>query len=84
MKNWDPVVSGPELAMLNTPRLSCVMRDSNSSLILPPQRLSPPLPVPVGSPPCVTGDQMDLRAGYIVVGLFFCWTERAMEACGEA
>lgn len=52
MKNCDPVVFGPELAMLSTPRLSCVMRDSNSSLILPPQRLSPPFPLPEGSPPC--------------------------------
>ena len=52
MKNCDPFVLGPLLAMETTPRTVCFSSGWTSSLNLPPQMLSPPLPVPVGSPPC--------------------------------
>jgi len=39
-------------AMASTPRPVCVSRESNSSLKGLPYTDSPPVPVPVGSPPC--------------------------------
>jgi hypothetical protein len=39
-------------AMDKTPRPVCVSRESNSSLNGFPYTDSPPVPVPVGSPPC--------------------------------
>mmetsp|Transcript_3391 Transcript_3391/g.13816 ORF Transcript_3391/g.13816 Transcript_3391/m.13816 type:complete len:297 (+) Transcript_3391:332-1222(+) len=52
MKNWDPLVCGPLLAMESTPRPSCT-RWVISSLNLSPQMHCPPDPVPVGSPPWI-------------------------------
>mmetsp|Transcript_119339 Transcript_119339/g.371755 ORF Transcript_119339/g.371755 Transcript_119339/m.371755 type:complete len:238 (+) Transcript_119339:59-772(+) len=54
-KNWLRFVFFPLLAMLTTPGPWCIRRESNSSLkARPPSKpLSPPLPVPVGSPPCI-------------------------------
>tara|TARA_B110001452_G_scaffold163064_1_gene135836 strand:- start:2880 stop:3080 length:201 start_codon:yes stop_codon:yes gene_type:complete len=52
MKNWEPFVLGPLLAIDTMPRAVCMFSGWISSLNLPPQMLSPPLPVPVGSPPC--------------------------------
>ena len=49
--NCDPFVSLPLFAILKTPRASCfkvVLISSGKYLF---QILSPPLPVPVGSPP---------------------------------
>mmetsp|Transcript_42680 Transcript_42680/g.71223 ORF Transcript_42680/g.71223 Transcript_42680/m.71223 type:complete len:210 (-) Transcript_42680:554-1183(-) len=52
MKNWDPFVWGPELAILSTPRPSCVRLERSSSLKGCPQMDLPPVPSPLGSPPC--------------------------------
>ena len=43
MKNWLPFVSGPALAMLRTPALSCFMVNP-SSLKVRPYMDSPPVP----------------------------------------
>ena len=51
MKNWLPLVLGPELAIESTPRPSCRSLFVHSSLKGLPHMLSPPVPVPVGSPP---------------------------------
>lgn len=53
MKNWEPFVFGPALAELSVYGLSCLPKGENSSSNSPPQMLSPPLPVPVGSPPWI-------------------------------
>jgi hypothetical protein len=45
MKNWLPLVSGPALAMLSTPALSCFMVKF-SSLKVRPYIDSPPVPGP--------------------------------------
>ena len=52
MKNCEPFELGPELAIHNTPAPVCFKSLVSSSSNLPPNILSPPLPVPVGSPPC--------------------------------
>lgn len=46
MKNWEPLVLGPALAMLTTKGLSCLSIGCNSSSNSPPQMDSPPVPVP--------------------------------------
>ena len=51
--NWDLLVLVPELAMLSIPRPECVRLGLNSSGNAPPHIDSPPLPVPVGSPPWI-------------------------------
>ena len=51
-KNWEPLELGPELAIQRTPAPVCFNALVNSSSNFPPNMLSPPLPVPVGSPPC--------------------------------
>src|ERR1700739_1398417 len=50
MKNCEPLVFGPALAILTVYGLSC-FRDENSSSNSLPQMLSPPVPSPNGSPP---------------------------------
>lgn len=50
MKNCEPLVPGPALAMLRVYGRSCLSVAWNSSSNSPPQMLSPPMPVPVGSP----------------------------------
>lgn len=49
MKNWEPLVLGPALAMLTVYGLSCLSVE-NSSSNSRPQILSPPVPSPRGSP----------------------------------
>lgn len=50
MKNCEPLVPGPPFAMLSVYGRSCLSVAWNSSSNSPPQMLSPPMPVPVGSP----------------------------------
>lgn len=50
MKNCEPLEAGPALAMLSVYGRSCLSVGWNSSSNSPPQMLSPPMPVPVGSP----------------------------------
>lgn len=50
MKNWEPLVPAPAFAMLSVYGRSCLSVVWNSSSNSPPQMLSPPMPVPVGSP----------------------------------
>ena len=50
IKNWDPLVAGPELAIDNFPGLSCFRSGWISSSNLYP---GPPVPVPDGQPPCI-------------------------------
>lgn len=50
MKNWEPLVFGPELAMARRPTLSNFTFAVHSSWKGFPQMDSPPRPVPVGSP----------------------------------
>mmetsp|Transcript_8347 Transcript_8347/g.27546 ORF Transcript_8347/g.27546 Transcript_8347/m.27546 type:complete len:233 (+) Transcript_8347:126-824(+) len=52
MKNCDPFVFGPELAIDSTPLPSCLSLAIGSSANGFPHLDSPPVPVPVGSPPC--------------------------------
>ena len=52
MKNWLLLLLGPLLAMLTTPSPLCVSDGWNSSAKGWPQMELPPVPVPVGSPPC--------------------------------
>lgn len=49
-KNCEPLVLGPAFAMLRVYGRSCLSVVWNSSSNSPPQMLSPPMPVPVGSP----------------------------------
>ena len=52
MKNWEPFVFGPELAIDKIPLLLCIKWPFlNSSWNFPPHIDSPPVPVPEGSPP---------------------------------
>ncbi|KAH9517535.1 hypothetical protein DERF_008205 [Dermatophagoides farinae] len=53
MKNWDPFVLGPALAMDNVNGLSCFKCGTISSSNSAPQMEAPPVPVPVGSPVCI-------------------------------
>ena len=46
MKNWEPLVLGPALAMLTVKGRSCFSDGWNSSSNSPPQMDSPPVPVP--------------------------------------
>lgn len=46
MKNWDPLVFGPALAMLRVYGLSCLRDGWNSSSNSPPHIDSPPVPLP--------------------------------------
>lgn len=60
-KNCEPLVPGPPLAILSVYGRSCLSVAWNSSSNSPPQMLSPPMPVPVGSPvwimkPCTQTD----------------------------
>lgn len=50
MKNCEPLEAGPALAILSVYGRSCLSVGWNSSSNSPPQMLSPPMPVPVGSP----------------------------------
>lgn len=50
MKNCEPLEAGPALAILSVYGRSCLSVEWNSSSNSPPQMLSPPMPVPVGSP----------------------------------
>lgn len=50
MKNCEPLVPWPAFAMLSVYGRSCLNVAWNSSSNSPPQMLSPPMPVPVGSP----------------------------------
>lgn len=50
---WLPLVFGPLLAMLRIPAPVCFKSFVISSSNLPPYMLSPPRPVPVGSPPWI-------------------------------
>lgn len=61
MKNCDPLLWGPLLAMLTTPRPEWTSFEFSSSLNGLPHIDSPPLPVPVGSPPWI---MKFLRAKY--------------------
>lgn len=49
-KNCEPLEAGPALAILSVYGRSCLSVGWNSSSNSPPQMLSPPMPVPVGSP----------------------------------
>ena len=51
IKNCDLFVFGPLLAILIIPAPECFNSGVISSSNTPPYILSPPLPVPVGSPP---------------------------------
>lgn len=51
MKNCEPFVLGPELAMLRIPAPVCLRSLRISSSNFSPQMEAPPRPVPVGSPP---------------------------------
>ena len=51
MKNCDPFVLGPLLAMERIPAPVCFSSRVISSSNFAPKTLCPPLPVPVGSPP---------------------------------
>lgn len=53
MKNWEEFVFLPLLAMERKPRSEWRRGDSNSSSKFLPQKLVPPRPVPVGSPPWI-------------------------------
>ena len=53
MKNCDPLVFGPLLAMDKTPAPVCFSSRVISSSNLPPNADTPPRPVPVGSPPWI-------------------------------
>ncbi len=55
MKNWDPPVLGPALAMDRTPSPECLSSGWNSSGIVYP---GPPVPVPRGSPPWIMNPSM--------------------------
>ena len=50
IKNWLTYVTGPAFAMDKIPGPECVSEGSISSGKLYP---GPPLPVPLGSPPCI-------------------------------
>lgn len=52
MKNCEPFVSGPELAIERIPAPVCFKSGWISSANSPPYIEVPPRPVPVGSPPC--------------------------------
>src|SRR5579864_2208126 len=54
MKNWLPLVLGPELAMASEPILYAPALGSSSANVYP----GPPVPVPVGSPPWSTNPGM--------------------------
>ena len=49
IKNCDPLVFGPALAILTVYGLSCFNVGWNSSSNSPPQIDSPPVPVPINS-----------------------------------
>ena len=51
--NCDLFVFLPWLAIDSTPRVSCFSARTISSLNAPPNALSPPSPLPVGSPPWI-------------------------------
>ena len=57
-KNCDPFVFGPEFAIDTTPAPVCLRLRVISSSNLPPYTLSPPRPVPVGSPPWIMNPLM--------------------------
>lgn len=58
---WDPLVLGPELALERIPAPVCFNSFNISSWNFPPNTDSPPLPVPVGSPPCIMKSLIILR-----------------------
>lgn len=63
-KNCEPLVPGPAFAILSVYGRSCLSVAWNSSSNSPPQILSPPMPVPVGSPvwiikPCTQDKDLD-------------------------
>ena len=49
----EPFEFGPELALERIPAPVCFNSGNISSWNFPPNIDSPPLPVPVGSPPCI-------------------------------
>ena len=53
LNTWEPLVLGPELALERIPAPVCFNSFNISSWNFPPNTDSPPLPVPVGSPPCI-------------------------------
>lgn len=53
MKNCDPLVLGPELAILRIPAPVCFRSERISSSNFSPHIEEPPRPVPVGSPPWI-------------------------------
>lgn len=53
IKNWDPFEFGPEFAIHKIPAPVCFNAGVISSSNFPPNILSPPRPVPVGSPPWI-------------------------------
>jgi hypothetical protein len=55
---WLPLVSLPLFAILKMPAPVCRNSGCSSSSNLPPYILSPPLPVPVGSPPWIMKSRM--------------------------
>ena len=59
-KNWLPPVLAPAFAMANTPGAYCSPPRSSSGIEYP----GPPLPVPVGSPPCRTSIDVSMRVKY--------------------
>lgn len=56
--NCDPLVSGPEFAILNMPAPVCFRPGCISSANFPPSADRPPRPVPVGSPPWIMNPGM--------------------------
>jgi hypothetical protein len=58
IKNWLVFVFLPLFAMDSTPRLLCLSVGTISSLNLPPYILTPPFPVPSGSPPWIMNPLM--------------------------
>ena len=57
MKNWDPLVPGPELAMESVKGRSCRRLRLSSSANGSPQMLTPPVPSPVQQHQRVTIDR---------------------------
>ena len=57
----EPFVFGPEFALDKIPAPVCFNSGKISSWNFPPNIDSPPLPVPVGSPPCIMKSLMILK-----------------------
>jgi len=61
------LVFGPELAMLKIPLELCDKLALSSSSKGLPQHDCPPVPVPVGSPPCIYKDNLSFNFEMILL-----------------